>query len=121
MGGKTAKGAANATLSIASVQKQANGDVQLQVRMENIPGQNAFGANGVVIAGGLGFPVLFELERSWRRPSRWSLHTKLTLVMTGALIVGGTAAVLAFEWGTAGGWESASTTRPSSTSSRTTR
>lgn len=54
------------------------------------------------IVGGIGFPVLFEVKRSWRRPSRWSLHTKLTLVMTGALIVAGTAAVLAFEWGNSG-------------------
>lgn len=51
------------------------------------------------IVGGIGFPVLFEVKREWRRPSHWSLHTKLTLVMTVALIVGGTAAVLAFEWG----------------------
>lgn len=51
------------------------------------------------IVGGIGFPVLFEVKKSWRRPSHWSLHTKLTLLMTAALIVGGTAAVLAFEWG----------------------
>ena len=32
-----------------------------------------------VIAGGLGFPVLFELRRELRRPRAWSLHTKLTV------------------------------------------
>lgn len=47
--GKTAKGADGASLTVASVQKQANGDIQVQVRMENIPGQNPFGANGIVI------------------------------------------------------------------------
>lgn len=47
--GKTAKGAGGATLTVASLQKQPNGDIQVQVRMENIPGQNPFGANGVVI------------------------------------------------------------------------
>ncbi|MGW7357263.1 potassium transporter TrkG [Streptomyces sp. NPDC054802] len=30
-----------------------------------------------VIAGGLGFPVLFEPRRRWRRPRSWSLHTKI--------------------------------------------
>jgi potassium uptake TrkH family protein len=51
-----------------------------------------------VIAGGLGFPVLLELLRASRRPSRWSLHTKLTLTMSGLLLVVGTVALLGFEW-----------------------
>ena len=51
-----------------------------------------------VIAGGLGFPVLLELLRASRRPSRWSLHTKLTLTMTWILLATGTLAVLGFEW-----------------------
>jgi trk system potassium uptake protein len=51
-----------------------------------------------VIAGGLGFPVLLELLRASRRPSRWSLHTKLTLTMTWILLAVGTLAVLGFEW-----------------------
>jgi potassium uptake TrkH family protein len=55
----------------------------------------------LIIAGGLGFPVWLELWRLWRRPHSWSLHTKLTVLMTAALIVGGTGAVLAFEWGNA--------------------
>jgi len=53
---------------------------------------------GAVIAGGLGFPVLFELRRQLRRPSRWSLHTKITMTMTGLLLVLGTAFVTAHEW-----------------------
>ena len=51
-----------------------------------------------VILGGIGFPVLLELRRNPTRPRRWTLHTKLVLVATGVLIVGGTSAVLLFEW-----------------------
>ncbi|GAB3880230.1 hypothetical protein GCM10027612_07410 [Microbispora bryophytorum subsp. camponoti] len=48
--------------------------------------------------GGLGFPVLFELRRSWRRPSRWSLLTRVTLAVTAVLLAGGTLIFLATEW-----------------------
>lgn len=51
-----------------------------------------------VIVGGLGFPVLLEVWRERRERSKWSLHTKITLVMTGALLLAGTAMVLALEW-----------------------
>jgi Trk-type K+ transport system membrane component len=51
-----------------------------------------------VIVGGIGFPVLLELRRQLRRPRRWSMHTKLTLSMTGVLLVGGTVFMLASEW-----------------------
>jgi len=51
-----------------------------------------------VIVGGIGFPVLLELRRQLRRPRRWSMHTKLTLSMTGVLLVGGTMFMLASEW-----------------------
>jgi potassium uptake TrkH family protein len=53
--------------------------------------------SGAIIAGGLGFPVWMELRREWRTPRWWSLHTKLTLSMTAALLVFGTIAVLLFE------------------------
>jgi potassium uptake TrkH family protein len=56
----------------------------------------------LIIAGGLGFPVWLELSRLWRRPHSWSLHTKLTVLVTVILIIGGTGAVLAFEWGNPG-------------------
>lgn len=56
----------------------------------------------LIIAGGLGFPVWLEVSRLWRRPHSWSLHTKLTLLVTSILLVGGTVAVLAFEWGNPG-------------------
>jgi trk system potassium uptake protein len=56
----------------------------------------------LIIAGGLGFPVWLELSRLWRRPYRLTLHTKLTVLVTAVLVVGGTGAVLAFEWGNPG-------------------
>lgn len=57
-----------------------------------------------VIVGGLGLPVLHDLRRG--HAVRWSLHTKLTLIGSGALTVLGAVGVLAFEWsnpGTLGG------------------
>ena len=54
-----------------------------------------------VIAGGLGFPVLFELRREFRRPRSWSLHTKMTVTVTGALFGIGTVFVTANEWNNA--------------------
>jgi potassium uptake TrkH family protein len=51
-----------------------------------------------VIFGGLGFPVLLELRRQLVRPNGWSLHTKLTLSVTGGLLVLSTLFVTAAEW-----------------------
>jgi potassium uptake TrkH family protein len=51
-----------------------------------------------IIAGGLGFPVLFELRRELVTPSTWTLHTRIVIWTTLVLLVGGTAAVTAFEW-----------------------
>lgn len=51
-----------------------------------------------VIAGGLGFPVLFELRRRLRRPRAWSLHTKIVLWATGIFLAGGTVFITALEW-----------------------
>jgi trk system potassium uptake protein TrkH len=51
-----------------------------------------------VIAGGLGFPVLFELRRQLRSPRRWSLHTKLTITMTAILLAVGSVFVTVSEW-----------------------
>jgi trk/ktr system potassium uptake protein len=50
-----------------------------------------------VIIGGLGFPVIMELVR-WTPPRRWSLHTRLTLLMTSVLLVGGAIFMTASEW-----------------------
>lgn len=57
---------------------------------------------GAVIFGGLGFPVLFELRRHVARPRDWSLHTKLTVWVSGALLVAGTVMVTATEWSNPG-------------------
>ncbi|GAA4783017.1 potassium transporter TrkG [Actinomycetospora chlora] len=51
-----------------------------------------------VIAGGLGFPVIFELARS-RRPGSWSVTTRITVLTSGALLVAGTALLIALEYG----------------------
>jgi potassium uptake TrkH family protein len=55
-----------------------------------------------IIAGGVGFPVWLELRRELVRPRRWSLHTKLTLLMTGLLLAVGFATVAGFEWNNPG-------------------
>ncbi|MEV0203543.1 potassium transporter TrkG, partial [Nonomuraea sp. NPDC050691] len=51
-----------------------------------------------VIVGGLGFPVVFELLRGWRRPSRWSVLTRITVGVTLILLTGGTLVFMATEW-----------------------
>jgi potassium uptake TrkH family protein len=60
--------------------------------------------SGGFIIGGLGFPILVEW---WRRTSQrrnnirrthWTLHTKITLLVTAALLVFGPLVVMTFEW-----------------------
>ncbi|MEU8242327.1 potassium transporter TrkG [Actinoplanes missouriensis] len=51
-----------------------------------------------VVIGGLGFPVLFELRRALRTPRKWSLHTAVTVRMTGALLAGGWVLITWAEW-----------------------
>ena len=51
-----------------------------------------------VVLGAIGVPVIYALSKSLFRPRRWSLHVKLTLVVFGMLIVGGTIAYLLLEW-----------------------
>jgi trk system potassium uptake protein len=55
-----------------------------------------------VILGGLGFPVVFELAREWRTPRAWSVLTRITVIVTGALLVIGTAGFLAAEYDSPG-------------------
>jgi Trk-type K+ transport system membrane component len=55
------------------------------------------------IIGGLGFPILVEFSRRFaeRRSAarlQWSLHTKITLLVTAALLVFGPLIVMTFEW-----------------------
>lgn len=51
-----------------------------------------------VVLGGLGFPVWVQLARHPRSPRRWNLHTKLTVAVTLALLIGGWIVLTAFEW-----------------------
>ena len=51
-----------------------------------------------VLFGAVGFPVLFELFRQWRRPGAWSTHTRLTVWGTLGFTVGGFLMFLVFEW-----------------------
>ncbi|MQA86093.1 MAG: TrkH family potassium uptake protein [Streptosporangiales bacterium] len=50
------------------------------------------------IAGGIGFPVLFELARSWRRPREWSVLTRLTLGVSATLLAIGTIVLTVAEY-----------------------
>jgi trk system potassium uptake protein len=52
----------------------------------------------LIILGGLGFPVLVNLYR-YRRVRRLTLHSKLVLVTTAALILVGVLSVALLEWG----------------------
>jgi trk system potassium uptake protein len=51
-----------------------------------------------VVFGALGLPVLRELRGNMRHPSRWSLHTKMTVAATAGVVTLGTGAILALEW-----------------------
>ena len=51
-----------------------------------------------VFLGAIGFPVIFVITRNWRRPRRWSLHTKLTLATTVILFVLGAIVFFALEY-----------------------
>lgn len=51
-----------------------------------------------IVVGGIGFPVLHDLRQRWRDPRHWSLHTKLTLLGTGVLLLVGFGVLLWFEW-----------------------
>lgn len=51
-----------------------------------------------VIIGGLGFPVLFELRRNYRRPVHWSMHTKLMIFGSAILLLAGTVFLTLVEW-----------------------
>ncbi|OLT29883.1 ATPase [Actinomadura sp. CNU-125] len=51
-----------------------------------------------VMIGGLGFPVVFELARRWRRPRTWSILTRVTVGTTTVLLVLGAFVLTALEW-----------------------
>lgn len=51
-----------------------------------------------VYAGALGFPVMAELFSTWRKPGRWSIHTRLTVWGSLVLLLIGTVTFVVFEW-----------------------
>jgi trk system potassium uptake protein TrkH len=62
----------------------------------------------LIICGGLGYPVMLDLARHWRSQATWyqrwealHLHTKLTLITTAALLLGGTVVFVVLEWNAA--------------------
>ena len=55
----------------------------------------------LVILGGLGFLVWDEVLRE-RRPSRWSVYTKLVMITTGMLLLGGMVITCLLEWNNPG-------------------
>lgn len=55
-----------------------------------------------IIAGGIGYPVYFELLRRWQRPHAWSIYLRLTLAGYAILLVAGIAAFVLWEWNNPG-------------------
>ncbi|PXY32662.1 ATPase [Prauserella muralis] len=51
-----------------------------------------------VLAGGLGFPVWVEIWRHRRGRHRWSMHAKITVITTSALLAIGTLVITVAEW-----------------------
>lgn len=51
-----------------------------------------------VFVGSLGFPVILNVARRYRTPRRWSLHAKLTIVTSLALVVVGSVLYGLIEW-----------------------
>lgn len=56
-----------------------------------------------IVIGGLGLPVYLDIRRyGWRRPRRWSLHSKMTVVTTAVLLLFGAVFFTIFEWSNGG-------------------
>jgi trk system potassium uptake protein len=51
-----------------------------------------------VIIGGVGFPVFNEIRQEWRKPEGWSVHAKITVYGTMALLLFGWLAFAITEW-----------------------
>lgn len=52
----------------------------------------------LIVVGGLGFVVWRDIAQNGLHWSRYQLHTKLVLSVTGILLLGGAALFLVFEW-----------------------
>jgi trk system potassium uptake protein len=51
-----------------------------------------------IVAGSIGFPVIYELTRRKLRARRWSTHTRITVYGTMVLLAVGFLAMLILEW-----------------------
>jgi trk system potassium uptake protein len=51
-----------------------------------------------VIIGGVGFPVFNEIRQEWRKPEGWSVHAKITVYGSIALLIVGWLAFAVTEW-----------------------
>jgi len=51
-----------------------------------------------VVAGAIGFPVIYVLSRNLRHPRKWSLHVKMTILTFGLLLVLGAFAYFVLEF-----------------------
>lgn len=51
-----------------------------------------------IIAGSIGFPVIYELTRRKLRTERWSTHARITIYGTIVLLIIGFVAMLVLEW-----------------------
>lgn len=51
-----------------------------------------------VFLGSIGFPVIYAFSRGWRRPRKWSVHVKLTLVTSVILLVAGAVLYIVLEF-----------------------
>lgn len=57
----------------------------------------------LIILGGIGFPVVLDIKRNWHGPwqERWErllVHSKLMLIGTVGLIIGGAVLIMILEW-----------------------
>lgn len=51
-----------------------------------------------IFIGSLGYPVIFEVGKSWRTPRKWSVHTRITFWGWIFLAIVGFLTFIAFEW-----------------------
>lgn len=55
-----------------------------------------------IVVSSLGFPVIHEIRNRTRGSGPWTLHSKITSIGTGILLIAGFLAVLLAEWGNPG-------------------
>lgn len=55
-----------------------------------------------IILGGIGFPVIMQLKKHWRRPLLWNMNTRIVLWATPVLLIAGTVYITAIEWNNPG-------------------